>query len=64
MLALLVEVLDLHDVKGGNERVDLFALGVDEAGLFEFGSKVELSLDLKLLLKKFVNPALKYLNND
>lgn len=58
LVQLLVEVLCLHDIELGNEGVNWLTLLIDITGVFELSSKMQKLLNLVLVLKNTVNPAL------
>ncbi len=56
----LVQVLDLHDIKLGHKGVNDLSLVVDSASILKFGTQMELTLNLKLILEHSINPLLEH----
>ena len=57
-MVLLGQVGGLHDVELGDEWVDWMTLLINETGVLEVCSKMELLLDLVLVLEDSIDPAL------
>lgn len=55
---LLAEVLHFHDIELWDERVDYLTLLVNCTSIFKLSTKMQLTLDLKLVLKHSVDPFL------
>ena len=59
---MVVQQLDLLDVEGRTERIGGLVVFVGLSGVFKLSSKMELLLDLVLVLKNSSDPLLKKIN--
>ena len=60
LAVFLRQVLHFHDVELWHEWINRIAFLVDKPRVFEFGSQMELLLDLMLILQDSVNPRLQH----